>query len=157
MDDLRTFRDMLRVDKHRLDDELELQADIMDRIAERMTALGSELRQAEEDMKIADAAAFLEAKNSGLSIEVAGRVARLGETRASAWHAYTKAKEEHDRWSNLLESWKGRGFSINKLCDLYAAQYFTVDSRRSTPYERPVIARHDYTVDRPPSRERRHA
>lgn len=130
MSDLATFRDMLRINKHRLDDELEIQADVMDRISSRIAALNSQKDEAENDLKLCEAKLFRELKDNDEKItdKAADSAVKRDPERARAWTRANDAEALLRQWQGLYEAWKARGFSINKLCDLYAAQYFTKDS-----------------------------
>lgn len=133
MDDLDTFRRLLRVNKNRLDDELELQADVMDRLSERIAKLVVRSEEAENDLKLTEARLFRDLKDGDekMTDKAAESAVRRHQERARAFKAVLDASHELRLWQGLYEAWKARGYSINKLCDLYAAQYFTKDAHIS--------------------------
>lgn len=135
MADLDTYRRMLRVNKHRLDEELETQAEIMDRISDRISALSARASEAENDLKLTEARLFRDFKSDDekLTDKAADSAVKRHQERISAFRRSISASQELAQWYGLHEAWKARGFSINKLCDLYAAQYFTKDSHSVSP------------------------
>lgn len=141
LEDLNTFRTMLRVNKHRLDDELEIQSDVMDRIGRvlaRITARATELKDNRDRIK---ARIILEHKDSGDRVtdkEAESRVMRDREYLAAA-QAYQVELEQADEWQKLYEAWKARGFDVGRLCDLYIAQYFTQETHHIRARDRDAI------------------
>ena len=128
---------MLPSSKYKLDDELEVQADLMDRISQELT------RAAREEAEAKDALARLEARlasdyrsgaEKGVTVgEIAGMVLRDAD-RVRAFNAHQDAIAAHSEWKGLLEAWRQKGFSISKLAELYGQNYFSPVSggRRST-------------------------
>lgn len=134
---------MLTVDKHRLDEALVVQADVMFRISDNITDYAEQVAQLSDDLKQVEAAAFLEAKDQGQSDKLAEKTAKSHPGRVKIGDQLAAAKRQHSRWSGLHEAWKARGYAIRELAALYAAQYFVV-SPNSTPRP-PAPARTDYT------------
>lgn len=130
MDDLDSFRRLLRINKNRLDDELELQADVMDRLSERIAKLIAEADGLENELKLTEARLFRQFKDDDekLTDKAAESAVKRHQERARALERYSAASYDLRLWQGLYEAWKAKGYAINKLCDLYAAQYFTKDS-----------------------------
>jgi hypothetical protein len=130
MDDLETYRRMLRPNKHRLDDELELQADIMSRISDRIAQLVAKVSEAENNLKVTEARLYREFKDSDdrATDKAAESAVKRHQERTRAFERVTGATQELAQWNGLHEAWRVRGYSVNKLCDLYVAQYFTKNS-----------------------------
>ena len=136
---------MLTVDKHRLDDALVVQADIMFRISDHITDHGETVTDLAEQIKQVEAAAFLEAKDAGQSDKLAEKTAKSHPGRVKLGDQLAASKRQLSRWTGLHEAWKARGYAIRELAALYAAQYFDVSpnsSRREAP------ARTDYSKAR---------
>jgi hypothetical protein len=133
MDDLDTFRAMLRVNKHRLDEELEVQAEIMGRISDRMAAVSAKSAEAEQDLKAIEARLFRQFKDDDqkLTDKAADSAIKRHQDRVRAFERSVHADKELAQWQGLYAAWKARGFSINSLCDLYLGQYYTKDSHSS--------------------------
>ncbi len=129
-DDLETFRRLLRINKHRLDDELEVQADVMDRISTKIASLDMAHDSSKAQLDATEARLFKDYKEVGEKITDKSALAEVIRDRdyLGALRNLGDAKLELREWQGLYEAWRARGYSINKLCDLYAAQYFTKDS-----------------------------
>lgn len=128
--DLDTYRQLLRVNKHRLDDELEVQAEVMDRISDRIAKLTALVSEAENHLKVTEARLFREFKDTDDKItdKAADSAVKRHRERDQAFNRATEATQELAQWIGLHQAWKARGFSIGSLCNLYVAQYFTKDS-----------------------------
>lgn len=129
-DDLNTYRRLLRVNKHRLDDELEVQAEVMDRISDRIAKLTAVVSEAENHLKVTEARLFREFKDTDdkATDKAAESAVKRHRERVQAFTQVTEATQELAQWTGLHQAWKARGFSIGSLCNLYVAQYFTKDS-----------------------------
>lgn len=128
--DIRQYRNMLRISKHRLDDELEVQSQVLDDISSQLTILNSRMLEANDQLKLVEARLFRELKddNDKMTDKAADAVVKQDPERKRAWQASQAARAEHEDWSGLYDAWKARGFALRELCGLYVAQYFTIDS-----------------------------
>lgn len=143
------IRDMLPTNKHRLDDELEVYAQVLEQITS--VVAHRNLRMIREKDALARAEARIaddySASGEKMTVDVrAGRVIRDPE-RLKAFDRYQDARDDYERWQGLQEAWRSKGFNMRDLGALYANQYFAVNSaggdrprRRETAetYERPV-------------------
>lgn len=124
------FRMMLRVNKHRLDDELEIQPELLERIGNEVNTKNSrqiELKSNLEQVANRLAEDIREDEPKLTIGAVDAKVKREAQYK-DAWVIYQSARAEHDRWSTLLEAWRNRSYSIKTLSDLYSAQYFSLNS-----------------------------
>lgn len=130
MDDLQTFRGLLRINKHRLDDELEVQAEVMGRISDKIASLAAKAAETSDALKTAEARIYRQLKDDDdkLTDKAADSAVRRHQDRARAFERVTLAHQELAQWQGLYDAWKARGFDVRKLCDLYSAQYYTKDS-----------------------------
>lgn len=130
MDDLETFRSMLRVNKHRLDEELEIQAEVMGRISDRMAQIGARATEVEQELKVVEAKLYRQLKDDDekMTEKAADSAVRRHQERTRASERMILANKELAQWQGLYAAWKARGFSISSLCDLYLGQYYTKDS-----------------------------
>lgn len=129
------FRALLRINKHALDDALEQQPEVMDRISQQVTRAESAMLFLKDELAKVEGKLFSEAKAEDRKLtkdEIDSEI-RHNPKRLRAFEDYQTAKAEHDEWSGLLEAWRTRGFSINKLGDLYAANYYTKSSHSARP------------------------
>lgn len=136
------YRAMLQIVKHRLDDELEIQPQVMQRIATQVVIHNSRMLQAKEDLAQLEARLLLDYKDSDEKITVQMINAKImrSPARISAWQKYQEARATHEDWVGLLDAWKGKGFALKTLSDLYQAQYFSVDYTGSNQKTRERIA-----------------
>jgi len=133
MAELDTFRAMLRVNKHQLDEELEIQAEVMGRISDRMAAVGARAAEAEQELKVVEARLYRQFKDDDekMTDKAADSAVRRHQERARAFERVNLLGKELAQWQGLYAAWKARGFSISSLCDLYLGQYYTKDSHSS--------------------------
>lgn len=128
LENLSTFRNMLEVNKHRLDDEYEMQPQMLERISDRVAILEGRLEDAHDKLRRIEAEVFLGAKDKGDSDKAAEGRAKTHPDRVRAFEAEQVASTELKQWRGLYEAWKAKGFSLGGLKDLYVAQYFSVDA-----------------------------
>lgn len=160
MDDINKYRDMLRVNKHQLDIELEVQPEVLERISRQIAELNAEIGGFADNVKRAEANSFNEAKEAGESDKRAEMAKHRDPFCEKARRAYQVRKQELEEWQGLYVAWQSKGYSIKELTSLYIAQYFSIDpnhniSRRERPNAAPP--RRDFTVDKPATRERKRA
>lgn len=133
MTTLDQYRTMLPVNKYRLDDELEIQPDIMMRIASSVTVANSRMLEAKDELAREEGELSENVKDEEPKATVTmidSRVKRHAR-RIRAWQKFQDARQEYEQWNGLLEAWRQKGFSLKTLADLHAAQYFSVDSARA--------------------------
>jgi hypothetical protein len=138
MTTLAQYRTLLMIHKHRLDDELEIQSQVLDQISTQVVIHNSRSLQAKEDLAKMEGSLLEDFKESETKLSVAMIDAKIRRDpdRVKAWNAYQSARAEHEAWVGMLEAWRQRGYSIKTLADLYAAQYFTIDSTHMTQRQR---------------------
>ena len=124
------FRAKLRVNKHRLDDALEEQAEIMGYICEQVEVCASLMHEVKQTLEQERSRLITELKRDTPKITVAEMDAQLAvdPTCVAASDALRARQDDHARWRWLLESWRVRDFAIRGLGDLYEAGYFASDS-----------------------------
>lgn len=126
------FRAMLPIHKHRLDDELEIQAQLQEQISHEATIRNSRMLEAKEELAKTEARVSDDLRDDDPKITVAAVQAKLyrDPKRVRAWQEYQAARAEFERWDGLLSAWKQKGFSIKTLADLYASQYFALQAHQ---------------------------
>jgi len=124
------FRAMLPTWKHRLDDELEVQAQFMEQIASEVTTRNSRAIEAKDELARVEARLTEDYRDDDPKVTVGALAAKINRDpeRIRAWQTYQAARSEHERWAGLLEAWRNKGYSIKTLADLYSAQYFSLTS-----------------------------
>lgn len=127
---IHTFRDMLALSRHSLDDALEIQAAVMEAISHRCAELKSIAESAKDDLATVEAALAIELKqdDAKISVNMLDAAVQRAPRRTLCWVTYQEARQEHEEWVGLLAAWTARGYNIKTLSDLYGAQYFQLDS-----------------------------
>lgn len=145
MSTIETYRAMLPVSKHRLDDELEIQPDIMDRIATQVVIMNSRMIEAKDDLAKVEGRLAEDVRDDEpkATIGIIDAKVKRNPERARAWEKYQAARATHESWVGLLDAWRQKGYSIKTLADLYAAQYFTLNSHQVSQRQRDRDAQGD--------------
>ena len=127
---IEVFRNMLRVNKHRLDDELEIQGETQERISSHLARLNSRQLELKKALDSTEAVVISRLKDNDpkLSNPIAEKEARRDRDYVAAWQAWSVARQEYEEWLGLYEAWKSRGYQLKTLADLYGDQYFMIDS-----------------------------
>lgn len=127
------YRKMLVVHKHRLDDELEIQADLMERIGSELVKANVLTRTTKEHLAEVEGKLTQEEKAADPKATVAmiDAAMRANSRRKQAWREHLDAQAQAEQWQVLWDCWKQRGYSLKTFSDLYAANYFSVTSHTS--------------------------
>lgn len=130
MSDYRNYRNMLLVQKHRLDDELEVQADVYERISSATSKAGAALAQAKDDLATVEGKLTLRAKDGAdkLTVDAVRAVVLADPERQRAFRALQLAITQHEEWAGLREAWRQKGYALKTLADLYSSNYFQPNS-----------------------------
>lgn len=151
------YRKLLVVNKHNLDAALEVSADIMERISAEVTRSAGEYRQCKDDLAAIEGELSADLKGEKTNAEERAARIKRNPQRQARWKALQLAQLEAEQWSHLLDAWKQRGFSIKTLSDLYAANYFTVNSHQARPSEAATDSRRSAMHEARQSRQERAA
>jgi hypothetical protein len=132
MSKIEQYRQMLRVNKHRLDDELEMQAEILDQISASVVLAASRVADAKDELAKVEGALGDGFRDDDVKLTVAQVDARVRRDpqRVRAFERYHAQRAEHEAWAGLYDAWKQKGYSIKTLADLYAANYFALASHQ---------------------------
>lgn len=127
---LEQVRAMLPCNKHRLDDELEIQPDIMERISSRVVVMNSRMLEAKDELARVEARLLEDVKDgeSRVTKDQAEAKVKRDPERRKAWERFQAARAEFEEWQGALDAWRAKGFSLTQLCGLYASNYYSVDS-----------------------------
>jgi len=127
-------RDLLPTRKHRLDDELEVHADVLERISAEVARRNTDSLAAKDEFSRVEARVYVdlhkEAARNGVKITVdqANSGVKLSRERNAAMKDWQAARELHEEWQGLYEAWRTKGFNIARLTELHGAQYFAINS-----------------------------
>ena len=136
---------LIPINKHDIDRELEVQAELLLRISESKTRAASRMHEAKDELATAESRVYMKIRESGVKYtadETKNKV-QQDSKRYEAWKEYQAARHEYDRWEGLFESWKQRGFAINKLGDLFLGGYFTTASITGDKQQRNAEHQHN--------------
>lgn len=128
MTTLAHYRGLLRTNKHRLDEELEAQAELQDRIAQEANLRDRDADRLADELKRIEGRLAADAKASDpkLTVDQVGAKVRRDRERLAAWERWQEALHEAREWSSLLEAWKVKGFTLRDLGALYGSDYFSL-------------------------------
>lgn len=132
--DIQTYRSLLTLDKHHLDDALVVQADIMERITREVTHAARHEAESKDHLVRLEGKLYGEGKgdNPKATVGEVSAMVQRDPDRLKAFNLHLTAIELHSEWKGLLESWKQRGYAIKTLADLYGANYFSPTSAGRT-------------------------
>ena len=134
--DLQQIRGLLRIVKHRLDDELEIHAEMQDRIGQEVASLSAIVAAAKTVLEAAEADAVIKLRNGHhekLSAdELKARVC-LAPAVVSAAQALQMRQKTLAEWQSVYDAWRARGYALRNLTGLHGQQYFAVDSGTRAP------------------------
>ena len=130
MNDLSTYRGMLRIEKHRLDDELEKQAEYLHRISECVVLAKSEALNAKDELDRLEGQIYSDSKLDypKATVPELHGITLKDPDRIKLWQKYQAARHKQEDWEGLHDAWKSRGFALRALVDLRLANYYTSDS-----------------------------
>lgn len=124
------FRDRLLINKHTLDDDLEVHASALERLQREVALLDRCVVEAKDEMERVEGQLSLDTKRDtpDLSIPMIAAKVKTNSQYQRARTAYLDAKQEHSEWSALVSGWESRGRSLEALGKLHGQQYFAVSS-----------------------------
>lgn len=133
LNELETYTKMLFVHKHRLDDELQMQGEIMFRIAENMATANAVANQSKDDLKSTEARLFVKYSDDNKEgVAKTNHKVNIDPERTKAYRKMIADAKEAEKWGSLYDAWKARGFALKSLCELHLANYYTKDSFTSS-------------------------
>ena len=128
------YDEVVAINKHELDRELEVQAAFTFTISEHKSAAALRVSQTKDYLAVIEAQLRARIRRNwggreGPKQTEADILAAVQEhhDRLIAWDDYQKARHMLERWEGLFETWKQRGFALRGLGDLYEANYYTID------------------------------
>jgi hypothetical protein len=125
--DIGAIRNQLRINRHRLDEELELQAFVAERISAEVARLNSRQLHLADALKGVEARLLLDLKDNGEKLTVAEIDAKIRRSRerAAAFGEFQAARFDHDEWMGLQDAWRQRSYALKDLANLYSSDYFS--------------------------------
>lgn len=128
--ELTNIRKMLKINRHRLDEELEVNSDIQERIGREVARRNSLMLEAKRMLTETEARVIADLKEADpkLSNPIAEKEAQRHRDYRAAWTSYQVARQEHEEWEAAYKAWITRSYDLKALGELYGFQYFTIDS-----------------------------
>lgn len=156
MRDITYYRDRLRIDKNRMDDEMSQHSERLEEIGRGVAAAAKREALAKRELEQTEARLIAEMHEADPKVAI-----NRAQIEVKRHREYTQAhdrlldlREELGQWESLEKAWYGRGFDLRALGELWARQYLSTSS--SSDYARPVVDRSDY-IKRQDTRARRTA
>jgi hypothetical protein len=128
MSTLDNYRNMLRANKLRLDDELEVQAQVQEELGREVARLSARVLELKDELAAVEGEALDRFKDQDPRATVdqcKGRMIR-DDRRVVAWGKLHQVRLAHDEWDAVLQAWITKGYKLADLGALYAADYFAV-------------------------------
>ena len=138
MTDIAELKQYLRINKHRLDEELEEQPMLLFQISEAFVQASAERDMLKEQLATIDATldgkarTKLERTQDKVTEAMVKNSVQTSADHEAASAAYLKAKNQADLLAALKEAFHSRGYMIRDLCTLYAANYYEQGSAKPT-------------------------
>lgn len=122
---LANYRNLLGINKLRLDDELEVQAQYQEQISTETTRANTRMLEKKDELQRVEAR-LVEDFREGATKDLAEAKAKRHPDRRKAWDEYQRAREEHELWDGMLNAWKTKGFKLADLGALFGSDYFAI-------------------------------
>ncbi|MCK5235407.1 MAG: hypothetical protein KAR06_00365 [Deltaproteobacteria bacterium] len=125
------FRDLLKLDRTKLDHACQTQADLFYRVSQQYTMAVSRRDEAKEEVSMVDAKMGQKLRATALANDEKLTDKKMAaDVQASSEHEeahsnYLTIKAEADEWGILKESFLQRASMLKELCSLYIAGYFS--------------------------------
>lgn len=137
-DSIDELKGYLKIDKNRLDEELEEQPMLLFKISEAYVQAAAERDAAKEHLATVDAKLDKKARETlGRSEEkvteaMVKNYVQMSDAHDVATKDYFAVKNQAELLSALKDAFHSRGYMIRDLCTLYAANYYEQGSARPT-------------------------
>lgn len=128
MTTLDQYRNMLLINKLRLDDELEIQAQVQELIGNQVALLTARMFEMKDVLARIEGELIDTFKDRDAKATVDQCKARMMREprRVRAWEDLQRVRLEHDQWDALLQAWITKGYKLADIGGLYASDYFAV-------------------------------
>lgn len=125
-----TVNAMLRVVKHRLDDELEMQGEMAAHIGREVARQEQRVKAAQETLDDVEARLRLEFKErlTGYTVPEIGAKVQMDPDRKAAVVALHNTQREYKEWVALYDAWKQRSHALTNLAKLHGTDYYAQQS-----------------------------
>ena len=124
----------LRIDKHALDDELEMQSEIQFMISEELIKAREHMLSVENDLEIVESKAFRNASTQMAdtgkkpSVDYVKHSVKADPSRNRKVMDVNEARVAFEKWESLYWAWWSRSDALRALASLATANYYSVDT-----------------------------
>lgn len=124
----------LPIDKHGLDDELEMQAAIQHMISEQLSKAREHMELMENELESCESSAYIKVMGTAVdggkkpSVEYAKSMVKSDRTRKQKWLDFNEARRDFEKWEGLYYAWRSRNDALQGLAKLAVANYFAVET-----------------------------
>lgn len=128
------IHDHLAIDRHALDDELAIHAQVLYEIGREVAALSVQVKEAKRLVEEVETREItrLRDETPKLGIANAERAAHSSPQYVQQWGYLLRTTERFDQWTEARAAWVAKGYSLKDLGALYASEYFTIESTRKS-------------------------
>lgn len=147
---------LLKIDKNNLDEEMVRHPVLLAEIGRHHVAACDDRDRAKDVMENADAVTYLTAKRAAVDKPTDYSVKQTAKASPKAKRAqerYRDAKAVAAGWEVLWTAFMQRSFMLNKLAELYTAQFYSSDSS----YQRPSYERKKHVTRKKRATRKRHS
>jgi hypothetical protein len=147
------LKDKLFIEKHCLDDELQIQSSIQCMISEKLSKARQHMDLCENDLEKIEARLYVTKSEELIngkkpSVEYLKSAVKSDKERTAKWLDFNESRAEHERWEGLYYAWRSRNDALQGLAKLAVANYYAVEStfdrkERTRSSSRPVIRRRE--------------
>lgn len=139
IDTIEELRLHLKIDKHKLDDALETQAEIFHKISEHTALAIAEKDASKYDLDNLISATYLNIRKEAISksrkiteVLLQNELEQVKEVQ-EAKEVYLEAKANTDEWLAFKESFSQRGYMLRDLATLWVAGYYAETAIKRSP------------------------
>lgn len=128
--DINEFSQYLKIDKSRLDDEVEHQASLIFEISDTLAKKIRSRESLKKQLAALELKAFIENKNNSdkkMTDKLAEALVKTSEEYTDLEEKYEEAKYEASRWEALSQAIQAKGYALKLQVELYSMNYYTTD------------------------------
>lgn len=129
--DINQIRNMLRINRHRVDEELELQPEIAESIGRECARLSARVTSLADELKRIEGRRYLELREQGekMTEKEIDHTVRRDRDRMAAFEKHTHAVHDLAEWEALRDAWTQRSYALSKIAELWSSEFSATMSR----------------------------
>lgn len=129
--DINQIRNMLRINRHRVDEELELQPEIAEKIGRECARLSAKVTTLADELKRVEGRRYLELREQGekMTEKEIDHTVRRDRDRMAAFEKHSHAVHDLAEWESLRDAWTQRSYALSKIAELWSSEFSATMSR----------------------------